>query len=192
MHGIEGALRLFNEGSRASSGAVPLGNSLATAELTELEPDTMGSAAQAHGAETGPLSMPDNDLPSIRPQAMPTLVAASDGRPLLEAAPVLAAENNDDTHNVPETLEGQIAPAPRMARSTLNKSESVDGTKPSKVWAIAKGTLKTALVIAVKLVPEPFKGPAEALLKVVEVVEVCVYSTLVSLTLFKPCIENQF
>jgi hypothetical protein len=110
---------------------------------------------------------------------MPTLVAAGDGSPLLEAAPVLAAENNDDTHNVPETLEGQIAPATRMAHSALNESESADGTKPSKVWAIAKGALKTALVIAATLVPEPFKGPADALLKVVEVVEVCAYSTLV-------------
>jgi hypothetical protein len=190
-HGIEDALTLFNQGSRASSGAVPLGNSLATAELTELEPDTTGSAAQARGAETVPLSIPDDDLLSVRPQAMPTLVAAGDGRPLPEA-PVSAAENNDDAHNVPETLEGQIAPATRMARSPLNESELADDTEPSKVWAIAKGTLKTALVIAATLIPEPFKGPADALLKVVEVVEVCVYFTSVSLTLFNPCIENQF
>ncbi|KAJ2932474.1 hypothetical protein H1R20_g4595, partial [Candolleomyces eurysporus] len=33
------------------------------------------------------------------------------------------------------------------------------------------GTLKTALGIAATLVPEPFKGPAEALLKVVDVIE---------------------
>jgi hypothetical protein len=121
---------------------------------------------------------------------MPTLVTAGDGRLLPEAA-VSAAENNDDTHNVPETLEGQTAPATGMAFTAPNKSESADGTKSSKVWAIAKGALKTALVVAATLVPEPFKGPADALLKVIGVVEVCVYSTLISLKLFKPCIENQ-
>ncbi|RXW14974.1 hypothetical protein EST38_g10879 [Candolleomyces aberdarensis] len=41
----------------------------------------------------------------------------------------------------------------------------------SKVWDTTKGTLKTALGIAAAVIPEPFKGAAEALLKVVDVVE---------------------
>ncbi|KAJ2932572.1 hypothetical protein H1R20_g4513, partial [Candolleomyces eurysporus] len=40
-----------------------------------------------------------------------------------------------------------------------------------RVQAIAMGTIKTALGIAVTLVPEPFKGPAEALLKVMDVID---------------------
>ncbi|RXW11684.1 hypothetical protein EST38_g14170, partial [Candolleomyces aberdarensis] len=72
-------------------------------------------------------------------------------------------------HNMQETLEGQPDPASGTAHSTVEESTSATG--PSKVWAIAKGTLKTALGIAATLVPEPFNGPAEALLKVVDVVE---------------------
>ncbi|RXW18637.1 hypothetical protein EST38_g7217 [Candolleomyces aberdarensis] len=58
-----------------------------------------------------------------------------------------------------------------------NEGEPESETKPqdtggsSKVLVIAMGTFKTALVIAATLVPEPFKGPAEALLKVVDVIE---------------------
>ncbi|KAJ2921277.1 hypothetical protein H1R20_g15816, partial [Candolleomyces eurysporus] len=57
------------------------------------------------------------------------------------------------------------------------KNEGEGGTMPqdaegsSKIRAVAMGTFKTALGIAVTLVPEPFKGPAEALLKVVDVIE---------------------
>ncbi|KAJ2935293.1 hypothetical protein H1R20_g1802, partial [Candolleomyces eurysporus] len=46
-----------------------------------------------------------------------------------------------------------------------------DAGGSSKVGAIAMGTFRTALVIAATLIPEPFKGPAEALLKVVDVIE---------------------
>ncbi|RXW13643.1 hypothetical protein EST38_g12212 [Candolleomyces aberdarensis] len=72
-------------------------------------------------------------------------------------------------HNMKEDVERSRTPAPGMARSAVNESMSAPNT--SKVWAIAKGTFKNALVIAAALVPEPFKGPAEALLKVVDVIE---------------------
>jgi hypothetical protein len=174
-HGIKDALTLFGEGSRARSGAIPLGNPLGTAEFTEIDPDTTGGAPRADGAETIPLSMPAGDLSSLQPQATPASVAA-DNRPLPEEAPVLPVEEVNDALSVPETLEGQTASASEMAHSGMNKSESeTDGTKSSKVWAVAKGTLKTALGIAVTLTPEPFKGAANALLKVVDVVEVCVH-----------------
>ena len=48
----------------------------------------------------------------------------------------------------------------------------VDPSGGSKVWDTTKGALKTALGIAAAVIPEPFKGAAEALLKVVDVVEV--------------------
>ncbi|RXW25761.1 hypothetical protein EST38_g1 [Candolleomyces aberdarensis] len=57
------------------------------------------------------------------------------------------------------------------------KNEGEGDTRPqdagcsSKVQAIAMGTLKAALSIAATLVPEPFNGAAEALLKVVDVIE---------------------
>ncbi|RXW13519.1 hypothetical protein EST38_g12335 [Candolleomyces aberdarensis] len=53
-----------------------------------------------------------------------------------------------------------------------NEGEEEDaGGESSKVRAIAMGTFKTALGIVVTLVPEPYKGPAEVLLKVVDIVE---------------------
>ncbi|RXW14298.1 hypothetical protein EST38_g11561, partial [Candolleomyces aberdarensis] len=59
----------------------------------------------------------------------------------------------------------------------MPKNEAEGATRPqdaggsSKVQAIAMGTFKTALGIAAALVPEPLKGAAEALLKVVDVIE---------------------
>ncbi|KAJ2932174.1 hypothetical protein H1R20_g4927, partial [Candolleomyces eurysporus] len=59
----------------------------------------------------------------------------------------------------------------------MMKNEGEGETTPqdaggsSKVQAIAMWTFKTALGIAATLVPEPFKGPAEALLKVVDIIE---------------------
>jgi hypothetical protein len=93
---------------------------------------------------------------------------------LREEAPVLPVEEENDPLSVPETLEGQTASTAETAHSGMNKSQSeMDGKKSSKVWAVTKGTLKTALGIAATLTPEPFKGAADALLKVVDVVEVC-------------------
>ncbi|KAJ2923886.1 hypothetical protein H1R20_g13208, partial [Candolleomyces eurysporus] len=49
--------------------------------------------------------------------------------------------------------------------------EFVNPSGGSKVWDTTKGTLKTALGVAAAVIPEPFKGAAEALLKVVDIVE---------------------
>ncbi|RXW20369.1 hypothetical protein EST38_g5470 [Candolleomyces aberdarensis] len=47
----------------------------------------------------------------------------------------------------------------------------LSGTSSSKTWSIVAGALKKTLSGAVSLIPEPFKGPAEVLLKVVNVFE---------------------
>ena len=65
-----------------------------------------------------------------------------------------------------------------------------DAGGSSKVRVIAMGTFKTALGIAATLVPEPFKGPAEALLKVVDIIEVCVTSFFVLCMSLIFCIES--
>ncbi|KAJ2921245.1 hypothetical protein H1R20_g15849, partial [Candolleomyces eurysporus] len=72
-------------------------------------------------------------------------------------------QEKNGAHNTKEDVEGTRTPA----HSAVNEP----ATNTSKVWAIAKGTFKTALGIAAAAVPEPFKGPAEALLKVVDVIE---------------------
>ncbi|KAJ2920518.1 hypothetical protein H1R20_g16578, partial [Candolleomyces eurysporus] len=78
-------------------------------------------------------------------------------------------------------VERGMDKADKRVKSLLDrgkpKNEGEGETRPqdaggsSKVGAIAMGTFRTALVIAATLIPEPFKGPAEALLKVVDVIE---------------------
>lgn len=49
---------------------------------------------------------------------------------------------------------------------------SAKSASNSKTWAFVAGALKKTLSGAVSLIPEPFKGPAEILLKIVDVFEV--------------------
>ncbi|RXW11407.1 hypothetical protein EST38_g14447, partial [Candolleomyces aberdarensis] len=76
------------------------------------------------------------------------------------------AEEAGGSHSMKEGIEGPPASAPRIIRGVVKEA-----TNSSKFRAITKGTLRAALGIAVALVPEPFKGPAGALLKVVDVIE---------------------
>ena len=73
-------------------------------------------------------------------------------------------------------VERGMQKAERSVKSLLErgkpKNEEEGATSSSKVQAIAMGTFKAALEIAAALVPEPFKGAAKALLKVVNVIEV--------------------
>ncbi|RXW12558.1 hypothetical protein EST38_g13297, partial [Candolleomyces aberdarensis] len=165
----------------AGSGAVRLGNnSLPVVEVTEMGGDTTGAAPQAHVAETVPPSTAASNLQdavaSFQPQATVTPVTSDDNsnsfRKTIIAstvfAPALAEERWCSQHEE-DIDEGPPAPAPGIARGVVN--EPMSAINSPKVWTIAKGTLKTALGIAVALAPEPFKGPAEALRKVVDIVE---------------------
>jgi hypothetical protein len=77
-----------------------------------------------------------------------------------------SAKDLDDTG---ATSAQDDAQANTGATSTRNP---VGATTSGAGWAIAKGTLKTALSLIAALVPEPFKGPGEALMKVVDIIEV--------------------
>jgi hypothetical protein len=78
-----------------------------------------------------------------------------------------------------------------LGRSTpKNEGDSEQAASSSKVRAIAMGTFKTALDLAVTLVPDPFKGPVEALRKVVDVIEVCVRYSSAGFMPLKCCIES--
>ncbi|RXW15833.1 hypothetical protein EST38_g10022 [Candolleomyces aberdarensis] len=77
---------------------------------------------------------------------------------------------NEGGEASPQDAGGSVAAGSSDdARRVMDESKLA--TSSSKVRVIAMGTFKTALGIAVALVPEPFKGPAEALLKVVDVIE---------------------
>ncbi|RXW14273.1 hypothetical protein EST38_g11581 [Candolleomyces aberdarensis] len=154
----------------AGSGTVgPDDNTVAAVEM-----DTTDGAPQAYGAEIILHSMPANDLQeitsSLQPQATFTSVATDDNSiPLQKTITHVLAEEKRGAHKTMEGIEGPPVSATAMARSVAD--ESTSAKKSSKALAIATGTFKTALGIAAALIPEPFKGPAEALLKVVGVVE---------------------
>ncbi|RXW16716.1 hypothetical protein EST38_g9130 [Candolleomyces aberdarensis] len=78
----------------------------------------------------------------------------------------------------PDTTTSSATPAPMLTEeqaiddsSSLVAHDNAKTSKSSKSWAVTKGAFKIALGTAATLVPEPFKGPAEALLKVVDAVE---------------------
>jgi hypothetical protein len=161
-------------------------NSFPTVEATETELDTTGGVSQARAVETLPPStLTDHHrgpetVTSSQPQATPISVATDDDEKPLEmsgiistvSAPHLAEKGV--AYNTEQDIEGPPAPAPEIPHSAARKSTAATGS--THMGALIKGTLKAALGIVVTLVPEPFKGAAEVLQKVVEVVEVCVHS----------------
>jgi hypothetical protein len=161
--------------------------SISTSKVTKMELDSTGGAPQTHGAETVSHSAPANNLQETT--ALPSQATVASG--------VTDDEGDDLLKEMDSaTSGGEISSTPLsgMAPSVEDKSMPAMGSgSSSKAWAIAKGSLKTALGIAVTLVPEPFKGPAEVLIKVVDVIEVFVNSMLVFyklLTYFRT--ENKF
>ncbi|RXW24885.1 hypothetical protein EST38_g921, partial [Candolleomyces aberdarensis] len=170
MQGIKGDPVIIGAGS----GAVLTDDNSLAAVAVKPELDTTSGAPPAHSAETVPPCTPANNLQgtvsSSQPQAtLPSVGTDDDNKPLHETmiTSIVSAPVSPEGGGARTTEEG--IPAPEMAHGAAN--ESTADKESSKGWAIAKGTLKTALCIAAKLVPEPFKGPAEALMKVVDVVE---------------------
>ncbi|RXW15753.1 hypothetical protein EST38_g10101 [Candolleomyces aberdarensis] len=164
-HGIEDAPVVTGAGSSAEG---------PDDTVAAVEMDTTDGPPQVYGAETILHSMPANDLQeitsSLQPQATLTPVATDDdSNPLQKTITHVLTEEKRGAHSMKEGIEGPPVPATAMARSVVD--ESTSAKKSSKVLTIAMGTFKTALGIAAALIPEPFKGPAEALLKVVDVVE---------------------
>jgi hypothetical protein len=167
-HAIEDALVVTG----TVSGAIQLGDSSRIAiEVSEREPDTTGSAPQAHVGAV--LLTPTNNL-----SVTASTVVTPD---LVET---------DAPCSVIQGVDSNTAPSQGMALSAVDKATAA--TNSSKAWGIAKGTFKTALGLAVALVPEPFKGPVQAVQKVVGTIEVCVSSILVLCPFLNHCLESQF
>jgi hypothetical protein len=178
--------------------------SISTAGVTKMELDTTGGAPQTHGAETVSHSAPASNLQeTTSSEPLPSQATVASGVTDDEGDDLLKESTMTSTVFAPfQTIEemdsatsgvgNSSAPLSGMAPSVKDKPMPATGSS-SKAWAIAKGSLKTALGIAVTLVPEPFKGPAEVLMKVVDVIEVFVNSMLIFCKLLKYfCIENKF
>ncbi|KAJ2912066.1 hypothetical protein MD484_g8345, partial [Candolleomyces efflorescens] len=161
-HGADCAFELVNP----ASGPVPLFESPAMAG--EMAPDTTSGAIHGASAETVPVSTPVDDYRAPLLAAQPQATPAS-GAEELKAPASPAVEGG--THAIEDALVGLPPLLSGAVGKAENEPESAAETKSSKIWAIAKGSLKAALVVAAKVTPEPFKGAAEAFLGVVDVVE---------------------
>jgi hypothetical protein len=90
--------------------------------------------------------------------------AGATNAPKDDAGATSSPKHNPGATSVPEGNTG-----------ATNTQDGANTKGSGKGWAIAKGTFKTVLGIAVTFVPETFKGPVEALLKVMDVIEVFLY-----------------
>jgi hypothetical protein len=170
----------------AGSGTVRLGdNSFPAVEVTETELDTAGGVSQAHAVEALPPStLTDHyreleTMTSSQRQATPISVATDEDEKPLEKSGIISTVSapnlTEKKGGACDTKQGiESPPAPAPAHSAAR--ESTAAASSTHVGALIKGTLKAALGIVVTLVPEPFKGAAEVLQKVVGVIEVCVHS----------------
>ncbi|RXW17013.1 hypothetical protein EST38_g8841 [Candolleomyces aberdarensis] len=72
-----------------------------------------------------------------------------------------------------DPIEGaKVLSPPQAGRAGEDAGVSnSSATSSKKTWAIVGGALKTTLTGVVPFIPDPFKGPAEALLKVIDVFE---------------------
>jgi hypothetical protein len=171
---IEDGATLFEAASvvnNLGAGTVQLDDTFLAAAAAELEPNNT-SVTPLGGADT---AFTLTDIP-------PKAGSSSQSQEFL---PLMSVENvgtsPQEIVTAPSMAEegggGSCTSISEMDHSAVNKSTSA--TTTSKIWAIAKGTFKTALNIAVTCVPEPFKGPAEALLEVVDIIEVSIIFTFV-------------
>lgn len=95
---------------------------------------------------------------------------ASDPISTVMVAPTPASSGFAEDGAGRTTIEVVSLPAHQGGElATASNSKSAN---TSKTWAFVAGALKKTLSGAVPFIPEPFKGPAEMLLKVTDVFEV--------------------
>ncbi|RXW20844.1 hypothetical protein EST38_g5027 [Candolleomyces aberdarensis] len=144
-------------------------NSLPPVGNAPLVPSAAQEVTQENSAASPPASPP---APGRLEGPVP--IAAGEGSdPLTTTIVALSPELPGFVGEEQETrLEAAgVLLSPRVDQA----GESAVDTKPSEAsgntWAIVAGALKKTLSGAVSFIPEPFKGPAEVLLKVIDVFE---------------------
>ncbi|KAJ2925827.1 hypothetical protein H1R20_g11265, partial [Candolleomyces eurysporus] len=125
----------------------------------------MSEATEIHGGNTAGDSERNTPIPS----RTATPVDASGSRPSSGPRRFLAKVEKkiDKTIDVFKRKVGRKEKGTGSHRA----SEASTTTSTSKTWAIVAQALKMTLSGAVPFIPDPFKGPAEALLKMIDVFE---------------------
>ncbi|KAJ2932275.1 hypothetical protein H1R20_g4824, partial [Candolleomyces eurysporus] len=127
----------------------------------------MSGATETHGDNTAGDSERNTPTPV-------TPVGASGSRPSRTHRFLAKAEKKIDKFKLKLGLKekGPESHGASEASTTATSSTGESTTAPTgKTWAVVAGALKMTLSIAVPIIPDPFKGPGEALLKIIDVFE---------------------
>ncbi|KAJ2936325.1 hypothetical protein H1R20_g769, partial [Candolleomyces eurysporus] len=129
----------------------------------------MSGATETHGGNTAGDSERNTPIPS----RAATPVIASGSRPSRARRFLAKAEKKIDKFKLKFGLKEKGTESHGTSEaSTTAASTGESATVPTgKTWAVVAGALKMTLSGAVLLIPDPFKGPAEALLKIIDVFE---------------------
>ncbi|KAJ2925826.1 hypothetical protein H1R20_g11268, partial [Candolleomyces eurysporus] len=125
----------------------------------------MSGATETHGGNTAGDS--GHDTPIASSAATP--VDASGSRPSSSARRFLARAEKKIDKTI-DAFKRKIGPKEKGTRSH-GASEASTTASTGKTWAIVAQALRMTLSGAVPFIPDPFKGPAEALLKMIDVFE---------------------
>ena len=146
---------------------------LRTCDSTQFsdQANTMSGATETHGGNTAGDSERNTPVPS----GAATPVSASGSRPPSRTHRFLAkAEKKIDKFKLKLGLKEKGTESHGASEASTTAASKGESTTSStgKTWAVVAGALKMTLSGAVPFIPDPFKGPAEALLKIIDVFEV--------------------
>ncbi|RXW12764.1 hypothetical protein EST38_g13090 [Candolleomyces aberdarensis] len=130
----------------------------------------MSEATETHGGNTAGNSERNTPIPS----GAATPVGASGSGPPSRTRRFLAkAEKKIDKFKLKLGLKEKGTESHGTSEASATAASTGESTTAStgKTWAVVAGALKMTLSGAVPFIPDPFKGPAEALLKIIDVFE---------------------
>ncbi|RXW21815.1 hypothetical protein EST38_g4051 [Candolleomyces aberdarensis] len=126
----------------------------------------MSGATETHGGNTAGDSERNTPIPS----RTATPVGASGNRHSSGTRRLLAKAEKKIDKGI-DALKRLARPKEKGTGSREASEASTASASTDKTWAIVAGALKMTLSGAVPFIPGPFKGPAEALLKIIDVFE---------------------
>ncbi|RXW17218.1 hypothetical protein EST38_g8634 [Candolleomyces aberdarensis] len=130
----------------------------------------MSEATETHGGNTAGNSERHTPIPS---RTATPIGARGSGPPSRTRRFLAKAEKKIDKFKLKLGLneKGMGSHGTSIASTMAASTGESTTTSTGKTWAVVAGALKMTLSGAVPLIPDPFKGPAQALLKIINVFE---------------------
>ncbi|RXW15585.1 hypothetical protein EST38_g10269 [Candolleomyces aberdarensis] len=130
----------------------------------------MSEATETHGGNTAGNSERNTPIPS---RAATPVGASGSGPPSRTRRFLAKAEKKIDKFKLKLGLKEKGTESHGTSEASNTAASTGESTTAStgKTWAVVAGALKMTLSGAVPFIPDPFKGPAQALLKIIGVFE---------------------